>query len=258
MAHERVSVVSHIASDGILRDVSPRRLCAIIIASGSACSILVRERYFGFAERFFMGNFFQKIIPKIKATHFCENSVEQEALARLGIVATIQPSFLEEIPPLHYFSDYPIIYQGREYRTHAYIHAREGRKDEYGLPTIHRVSLFVPDVLFHVFGVSSSLRIPNVWYHGHISNDDFNALIQKYQSGLRFNRFDGFSEITAKSVLMGQYPITMHIQYPYIDFAQDENKLIALLQQLKNKKEPNYAARDFWIEKISEFSFNVF
>jgi hypothetical protein len=71
-----------------------------------------------------------------------------------------------------------------------------------------------------------------------------------YQCGLRLNKFDGFSEVTAKSVLMGQYPITT-IKYPHIDTAYDPKELIRLLSLLKYRMEPN-PEREYWREELSK------
>ena len=65
------------------------------------------------------------------------------------------------------------------------------------------------------------------------------------------NDFDGFAEVLAKSVLMGQYPIS-RIAYPFIDYAKDISSLIALLNDLHNKKEPNLEGRKYWLREFSK------
>ena len=41
--------------------------------------------------------------------------------------------------------------------------------------------------------------------------------IRKMTGALRLTHLDGFSEILAKSVLWGQWPVSPYIHYPYID-----------------------------------------
>ena len=90
-----------------------------------------------------------------------------------------------------------------------------------------------------------------------------NAKIKKMQCGLRLNKHDGFSEITAKSVLWGQYPITYLYhpkidQYPADDCGQPDcvqglNNLIALLKKIPRKKKANLKARNFYLKTINQF-----
>jgi len=51
---------------------------------------------------------------------------------------------------------------------------------------------------------------------------------------------------------MGQYPIS-RIKYPYIDSYETEEELIALLKDLKNKKEPNLSTRQFWQINVNNY-----
>lgn len=166
--------------------------------------------------------------------NYCENILEQEELARIGIEAEVIPSFLEDI------DDFPVSFTPSD-KPIVYISTRPEREDEYGLGLVRRLREKVPEVLFVVFD-------------GLTSPDEFNKMIKNYHCGLRPNEHDGFSEITAKSVLMGQYPITK-IKYPMIDNYNTEEELIALLKDLKNKKEPNYQARDYYRKYVNQYSF---
>jgi hypothetical protein len=60
--------------------------------------------------------------------------------------------------------------------------------------------------------------------------------------------------VTAKSVLLGQYPIT-RIPYEKIWCFKTFAELVELLKKLPHQKKPNYETREYWIEKLNKFPF---
>ena len=195
------------------------------------------------------------------AKHYCENEVEQKGLASKGISAEIKPSFLEDV------NDFPVCFKPAE-RPQVFLSGHPEREREYGFGLVLELAHRLPDIDFHIYGVKwtnelimpyidsvdintwvkykeKRVKLKNVIYHGRVSPEQFNEEIRNYHCGLRLNKHDGFSEIIAKSVLMGQYPIS-RIKYPYIDNYETEEELITLLKELKNKKEPNLSTRQFW------------
>ncbi len=195
----------------------------------------------------------------LNAKHYVENENERELLMEKDIKAEVRPSFLEDV------NDFTVSYKHSD-RPNVYLSARPGREIEYGVNLIEKIAHKVPEVKFHIYGVKKEMwhhiNMPtkihntetpvNVVYYGNIHPEKFNEDIKYYQCGLRLNEHDGFSEITAKSILMGQYPIT-RIPYPNIDNYVSEEKLIILLKDLKNKKEPNLKAREWWISNLNNY-----
>lgn len=167
------------------------------------------------------------------AEHYCENEVEQEELRSLGIEAKIVYTFLEDV------NDFPVSYKQSD-KPKVYLSYRKGNRDAYGVDLAERLAKEVPEVEFHIFD-------------GTVSPEQFNEEIKNYQCGLRLNKHDGFSEIIAKSALMGQWPIS-RIKYPHIDSYETEEELIALLKDLKNKIKPNYEASNFYRKSVNNFS----
>lgn len=133
---------------------------------------------------------------------------------------------------------------------HVYFHVNKNSELESGIRVIEKVARRVPEVMFHIYGKSVYRPVSrNIQAHGFISEEKFNEEIKNYQAGLRLHEFDGFSEVVGKSVLLGQYPIS-RIRYPHIDTYKDEEELIKLLKDLKNKKKPNYKARDYYMKEF--------
>lgn len=196
------------------------------------------------------------LIPILRrATHFVEDNDEAVKLfTKTGLTPSIAPSFLGNI---EYWSN-----PKREYyhlqKPQVYLSLSQGREVEYGLNQLLEIAPFLPDTTFHVYGSDSKPADlpPNIKWHGRVSKHDFNLEIRYYQCGLRLNRHDGFSEITAKSVLMGQYPIT-YLSYPMIPNATHKDQLIDLLHSLKGCTQPNRKAREYYIQALNNYPWNV-
>ena len=69
------------------------------------------------------------------------------------------------------------------------------------------------------------------------------------QGGIRLLEHDGFSEIIAKSVLWGQYPISL-IPYPH-------TLLPSQIGTLVDRKEPNIEGRNYYRSVINKYKWNV-
>jgi len=196
-------------------------------------------------SKIFKGNKFIK--PTLKrATHFVENRYEKDMLNNcIGEFANIVPSFMGNV------KDFPISYKHSE-NPNVYLSAHPGREEEYGFEIIERIANKVPECTFHLYGSDWKSIRKNVVCHGLVTKERFNADIRAMQCGLRLNKHDGFSEITAKSILMGQYPITKLFN-PRIPNYFHEMELVALLRNLKTMKKPNLKARDYYISIINKY-----
>ena len=187
-----------------------------------------------------------KWIFKLKAKHLCENDVELLELANSNILATVAPMCFEP------FDDIKLSYKHSP-TPHVYLCCHPGYKEFYGVNMIEGFSATIPEITFHIYG-ANGVSHHNIIYHGQVSNKQFNEEIKNYQAGLRLNDFDGFGEILAKSILMGQWPIS-RIYYPFIDYAHDMTSLINHLKKLKYQKEPNIPGREYWSKKLKHNPF---
>ena len=183
------------------------------------------------------------IIPRVSARHTCENEVEQNALKLMGIEAEIHPMLFDDP-----FQFHPCFKPPKGY-THVFLCAHEKREEEYGVDTVLKICYKLPRVIFHIYGINGRNK-RNVFYHGKVSNSLFNKQIRNYHACLRLNTWDGFGEGVAKSILLGQYPITT-IPYPLIAHAPDENSLILHLKSLKHKTVSNPAEK-YWRKVLCE------
>lgn len=169
---------------------------------------------------------------------------EQIALVKKGVYAEVRPRLFGDV------SKYKVTFKPSS-NPHVFVSIRPGREIEYGLDVVERIAPKVPEVTFHVYGVGEPNKKGNITYHGVVSEEEFDRQIKKHHCGLRLNEFDGFSEVTAKSILHGQYPIT-RISYPEMwCYSGDEEVLVQLLRSLKYMTEPN-PARDYWYNELSK------
>lgn len=179
--------------------------------------------------------------------NYVENEAEQAALMSIGIDAKVVPSFLGKM------SEYEVSFTPSE-RPKVYVSSGIDRQIEYGFGIVEEIASKC-NVDFYLYGADWTSQHQNVIVRGKIPKDEMNDEVKCMQSGLRLNEFDGFSEITAKSILLGQYPIT-RINYPHIDSYQTKEGLIELLNNLVNKKEPNLKVRDYYLSSINQYPWN--
>ena len=178
--------------------------------------------------------------------NWCENEVERKALEEMGIRAHVQQSFLGNV------DDYEVTYKQAD-RPAVYLSANPGRELEYGWGVIEDIA-DACEVDFYLYGSPDwRTQHSNVFVKGRVPKEQMNEEIKGMQCGLRLNAFDGFSEVTAKSVLWGQYPITpASFKYEGIDGYRNLNNLVFLLNRLSLKVEPN-PAREYYKNNLNNF-----
>ena len=181
--------------------------------------------------------------------NYVENGVEHEALMVMGIESKIIPSFLGNI------DDYPISYIQNN-RPQVYVSVSGNNFEMYGWDVIERIADKC-NVDFYLYGNTEEFitKHSNVFVRGRLPIYQMDSEIKDMQCGLRLNDFDGFSEVIAKSILWGQYPIS-RIGYPYVDSFKTDEDLIKLLNNLHTKHGVNTKTRDYYIKNINEFPWN--
>ena len=175
--------------------------------------------------------------------HFCENEIEAINLRNAGIEPKVVPSFLDDINKYQ-----PIFKEGKK---KVWMCAHVEREEEYGIPLAIRMAELYQEIEFHIYGVDGE-STKNVIYHGHIPEEQLNEEIKDYHCGFRPNHHDGFSEVTAKSILLGQYPISK-IEYPHVMTYKTEQDLKNCFDSLLTKTEPNLEARKYWVSVLNKF-----
>ena len=176
--------------------------------------------------------FFKPLLVKLlkKAEHWVENGWEEGVLSQFGIKCKICPSFLGDMnkykPP-------------KKYKRYSFwASASEGRQIEYGWDRIEEMAKKYKFYRFHLYGASWKTKQKNVIVHGRVPMDQMDRETRVMAGSIRPNIRDGFSEVTAKSLLWGQYPIT-EIKYPYTNII--------------GKKLPNIKGRNYYLETLNKY-----
>ena len=173
--------------------------------------------------------------------NWVENKPEQEELKKLGIKSKVCPSFLGDV------NKFNINYKWND-KPKLYTSVSGDDFERYGWDKIPMLAQLYPDVEFHMYGSNNYHPIakePNIINHGRVPKAQMNREIKKMQGALRLIKIEGFSEIVAKSILMGQYPVSL-IDYPYM-------LKVSEIGKLKTLKKPNIKGREYYLKKLNKF-----
>jgi len=183
--------------------------------------------------------------------NWVENEVERQALADMGIDSKVCPSFMGNV------DDYGVEFKYND-RPNVYLSANEGREVEYGWNLVEEIADKC-DVDFHLYGSDTwTTKHHNVFIHGRVTKREMNNDVMHMQCGLRLNEtMDGFSEITAKSILWGQHPLVWAAyKYPHLKSFKDEAELVKRLNELTNETLP-HPYRDHYKQAINKYPWNT-
>ena len=173
--------------------------------------------------------------------NYVENQVEYDALKAIGIESKIVPSFLGKV------EDYEVSFKPG---NKVYASVSGDNFEQYGWYKIEEMAKQNPDIAFHLYGNVAEWKTKNknVIVHGRVKKQQMNAEIKEMQGGIRLLEFDGFSEILAKSVLWGQYPIS-EIEYPHI-------MKPGQIREILDKKAPNFKGRNHYLSVLNRYPWN--
>lgn len=172
-----------------------------------------------------------------------ENKAEQDTLKFMGVKASVCPSYLGDVDKM------PISYKQSD-RPKLYSSVSGNDFVLYGWYLIDKLANSHPDIEFHLYGNTKEF-IPankNVIVHGRVPNEQMNSEIKEMQGAIRMIMMEGFSEIVAKSILMGQYPVSV-IPYPHM-------VLVENIDKIKDKALPNLEGRKYYLKELNNFPWN--
>lgn len=168
-----------------------------------------------------------------------ENEVEKGALEEIGIRSEVCPSFLGKV------EDFGVSFKPSQ-NPKVYTSVSGDNFNLYGWDKLLPLAMRYPHIEFHLYGSKNfASNRKNIIIHGVVPKEQMNAEIKEMQGALRLTEFDGFSEILAKSVLWGQYPISL-IKYPHIGGLEE-------LETLHLRTEPNLEARNYYLQTLNKY-----
>ena len=172
-----------------------------------------------------------------------ENEVEQKALIKLGITSSVCPSFMGDV------NNFPVSYRYAG-TPKLYTSVSGDDFDVYGWDKIERLAQENPYVQFYLYGNRTEWKsdLSNIIVRGRVPKGQFNQETESMQGPLRLTEFDGFSEILARGILRGQWPVSL-IPYPYMLSPQQ-------IPDLKVAKEPNLAGREYYLSVLNKYPWS--
>jgi len=178
-----------------------------------------------------------KIILSTKATHWCQSNWNLPLLEAIGVEVEHHPIYFGDL------SKYEVCYKHSK-KPHFFVTSHPGRGKAYGIDKILRVAPLVKDITFHIYG-SEGKDLDNVKYHGRVEEKVMDKQIQKFQGAIKGGS-DGVSETLAKSIMMGQYPIS-YKEIDGVSYAPTDTDFIKQLNRVKRMKKPNLKLRDKYL-----------
>ena len=168
---------------------------------------------------------------------WCENQVEANELMKLGIYAHIAPSFLGDV------NKFPISEKKTD-RKRYYASVSGDEFEKYGWDKVLTLARNNPETEYHLYGNQKKYPtypifgmyagepiVPgNLVVHGRIPKEQMNEEIKSMTGCIRLVDFDGFSEVVAKAVLMGQEVISA-IEYPFLKAENPREELLKVLNK---------------------------
>ena len=176
--------------------------------------------------------------------NWVENEIEQNKLKEYSIFSKVCPSFLGKI------DDYKISYKHSD-KPKVYSSVSGDDFKLYKWESIETLAKNNPDIEFHLYGNTKEwpTKNKNIIVHGKVPKGQMNREIKTMQGALRLLPFEGFSEIIAKSILWGQWPIS-EIEYPHM-------LKVSEIAKLKSMKEPNIKGRKYYNIKLNKYPWNT-
>ena len=155
--------------------------------------------------------------------HWVENQLEREALKDFGVTARIAPSFLGNV------DNFPV--QKIKYPNRYYSSVSGNDFEVYGWEKVNLIAEQNPKNKYYLYGNTVPWEAPkNVVVRGRLSQQDMDKEIKEMAGAIRMTKFEGFSEIVAKSVLWGQKPISL-IEYPFLKAENPREELLKVLNK---------------------------
>lgn len=178
--------------------------------------------------------------------NYVENEVEKVALAKLGVKSEVVPSFLGNV------EDFPVCYKPKD-KVRLYSSVSGNDFKLYGWDRIPKLAMDNQTTEFHLYGNTEEFGVPsstkNIILHGRVPQEQMNVEIKEMTGALRLTEFDGFSELIAKSLLWGQWPVSV-IEYPHT--LKPEN-----IDLLFRAYEPNMKGREWLLSVVNKYPWNI-
>jgi 2-polyprenyl-3-methyl-5-hydroxy-6-metoxy-1,4-benzoquinol methylase len=193
-----------------------------------------------------------RLIKDICALHVCQSDRQQAVLAEFGIKSIVR-SMINEVTGNITVTPFP------EDRTRILVFWKRGIDDFIRADLFFEITSKSQDVEFHIVGDEDPNRFigagkENLIYHGFLSEQELNGLMDRCKGTLRPWISDGTPNIQTKMVLKGRYA-AHSCQFEKVALCRTVDDYVAWIEWLKGVTVPNLEARDWWLRHLNNFDF---
>jgi len=193
-----------------------------------------------------------KIIQSVKAIHVCQGFRQQDILADLGVRSIVRPMFNTSVGNVP-MTAFPM------HNTEILVFWKRGIDDFIRADLFFQVAAFCPDVVFHIVGDEEASRFKqpgmrNLKFHGFISENDIDRLMDQCKGTIRPWVSDGNPNIQTKMLLKGRYA-AHSCKFEKVTQCTTLDEYADWINNLKSISEPNIEARKWWLQHLNNFDF---
>ncbi|MBW2018031.1 MAG: tetratricopeptide repeat protein [Deltaproteobacteria bacterium] len=193
-----------------------------------------------------------EILEKVEALHVCQSERQQAILRELGLKAVVRP-MLNGDPRAYWVTPFP------DGETMLLVFWRRGIDDFIQADLFFEIAARCPDVIFHIVGDEDPDRfnrpgMENLLFHGFVSEETLEDLMDRCKGTLRPWISDGTPNIQTIMLLKGRYA-AHSCRFEKVTQCRTADDYVEWIQWLKNVKEPNLEAREWWLDKLNNFDF---
>jgi len=192
------------------------------------------------------------IVHHVQALHVCQSIRQQAILDKLNIQSIVRPMFNTPLEAVT-MSSFPVD------RTEILVLWRRGIDDFIRADMFFEIASRCPDVVFHIVGDEDADRfnqpgMENLIFHGFVDETTLDRIMGQCKGTIRPWVCDGTPNIQTKMLLKGRYA-AHSCRFEKVAHCTTVEQYVDWINHLKQVKEPNIEARQWWIQHLNNFDF---
>jgi hypothetical protein len=193
-----------------------------------------------------------RIIQHTRALHVCQSSRQEDVLREIGIPSLVRPMFNSPVDGVS-VSEFP------SGPTAILVLWRRGIDGFIQADMFFEIAARCRDVTFHIVGDEDSSRfsrrgMENLVFHGFVSEQELDAIMDACKGTIRPWISDGTPNVQTRMLLKGRYA-AHSCRFEKVAQCITADDYVGWIEALKEIREPNLEARDWWIENLNRFDF---
>lgn len=193
-----------------------------------------------------------RMIRTVNALHVCQSSRQQAVLQDLGIPSLVRPMLNRRVHEisLSMFS---------EKETEILVFWRSGIDHFIQADMFFEIASLCPEARFHIVGQEDPSRfnkpgMENLVFHGFVDEERLDRIMDQCKGTIRPWVSDGTPNIQSIMLLKGRYA-AHSCRFEKVAQCSTADDYVRWIKDLKEIKEPNMEAREWWMKNLNNFDF---